>query len=599
MIILFLILGLYTSPRSPKISSNFGAWLSQVPQEAPVKIWVFFTDKRIFTKSDYERALKKAENNLTIRARRRRLRVRRVGELCDFTDLPVYKEYVKTVEQLGSKRCVVSRWLNGASFIVPAKTIFEIEKLPWVREIDQVKLLRAKKGIEKGLKKGINYGLSEKQLKQINITSAHSAGYTGKGVLIGLMDTGCDTTSKAFRDIDIFAERDFIGNDDFVGWDSEQVDTIIIPGDTVFYPEQQSEIKHGTKMLCLLGARMTGRHVGAAFGASFALAKTEIFCDPYTWQEYGPDIITEEDNWIAGAEWFDSIGVDIISNSLGYKKWGYPDSMFVYDSLDGKHYWISQMASSLAGKGVLLVTAMGNVKGTARPDTCIKAPADADSIIAVGGVDTLGNWEWESNSGSAIGPRADGAIKPEVCGPWEGYCIHPDADSLDCPVGGTSVATALVAGACALVQEAYPDSGPMFIREAILNTASRHSSPNNTLGYGIVNAKGAIYYRDPDVKPPPFDKDRLFPFYPSPFKPGKGVLRLPYQLVNNSFVHIRIYTLSGRLVWEKEIEDQAMGPHILTWDGKNSNGNFISSGVYICLLNTGYGRAIKKFAVVR
>jgi serine protease AprX len=50
--------------------------------------------------------------------------------------------------------------------------------------------------------------------------------------------------------------------------------------------------------------------IGPAFGANFILAKTEN-------TDYERHI--EEDNWVAAAEWVDSLGADIISSSLGYR----------------------------------------------------------------------------------------------------------------------------------------------------------------------------------------------------------------------------------------------------------------------------------------
>jgi len=52
-----------------------------------------------------------------------------------------------------------------------------------------------------------------------------------------------------------------------------------------------------------------GRLFGAANQARFLLAKTEFT---------PTETRVEEDHWVAAVEWADSIGVDIISSSLGY-----------------------------------------------------------------------------------------------------------------------------------------------------------------------------------------------------------------------------------------------------------------------------------------
>ncbi|MDI6840852.1 MAG: S8 family peptidase [bacterium] len=598
MIILFLLFGLFDA----KISPSLQYWIKTNPPETKVKVWVYFTDKGFSTQSEYDMAISELKSKLTPGAIKRRLNVRSADNLVDLSDLPVAERYVNSISKLGATPLYSSKYLNATSFLVPVKLIQEIASFPYVLKIDKIRTLKTtiSQPVMK-TEKGIGYGESGSALKQIGVADAHSSGFIGSGVLIGILDTGFERKKNpAFKYTNIIREWDFINNDNCTGYDPTN-DTIGTDWD---------QINHGTGMLCLLGAAWPDNYIGAAFGSDFVLAKTEWLRNPGS--PYA-DVITEEDWWIAGVEWIvsiaDTVANDsacIISNSLGYKFWAdEPDSNYSYDMLNGHTTPISRVASSLASKGVLLVTAMGNRKDqSASPDTCIVAPADADSIIAVGGVDSLGNWvEWEkvgnvNYGGSVIGPRVDGTLKPEVCGPWLGnYVVYDDTTSYHYQSHGTSCATALVAGACALVCEAHPSWSPMKVREAICNTASRASSPNDTLGYGIMNANKAIGV--PDVIRPRFVKDELLPPYPNPFRPGVGnKLYLPYQLIYNSYVRIRVYTLSGRLVFKKEIDEQGMGRHWVEWNGKEGD-NFIGSGIYICALKTGYGKDIKKFAVVR
>jgi hypothetical protein len=610
-----LCVTLYTAPDSPKISPEFDVWLQSQPRNTAVKTWVFFTDKGIHEQSDYEEALRTAEQALTPRARIRRLKVRKAGNLCNFGDLPLHEEYVSKLRETGCRFGLASKWLNAATYTIEISKIPEVAKNPWIRKIQPVGIAHGVRDATRVLSsKEIDYGLSERQLKQINVTGAHEMGFTGKDVLIGLLDSGFEwRKNRTLPDIDVIAERDFIGcssgrYDSCVSYDPEQIDTIICDGDTVFYSEQEEQIRHGTAMLTLLGARLPGQDgfVGSAFGACFALGKTEILYNPHTGGS--EDIVVEEDWWIAGTEWLDSLGADIISSSLGYHDWWHGTD-FEYDSLDGKHYRMSLVASSLYDKGILLVTAMGNRKTQlAVPESCMVAPADADSILAVGGVDTLGNWiYWDTQVplGGIKGPRCDGEIKPEVCGPWIGtYRIpypYPSYDSSMIMEGhGTSCATALVAGACALVMEAHPSWGPMKVRREVMKTASRASSPNNSLGHGIVDAAAAIAV--PEIDRPGYDQDKLLSPYPSPFKPGKEGdehLTLPYQLVSNTFARLSIYTLSGKIIWEQFTEEETLGQHYMTWDGRDTKGNLVASGIYVCLLRTGYYKDIRKFAVIR
>ena len=49
-------------------------------------------------------------------------------------------------------------------------------------------------------------------------------------------------------------------------------------------------------------------------------------------------------------------------------------------------------------------------------------------------------------------------------------------------------------GATVLIRQAQPDWSAMQVREAMMMTASISSNPDNTYGYGILNAGAAIEY---------------------------------------------------------------------------------------------------------
>ena len=607
MILICLFLAsLYTAPKSPKVSPEFRNWLSSKVPESQVKIWVFFTDKGIFKESEYQEAIKLAEHSMPGRVRTQRLKVRKSGELCDFSDIPVCKEYVEQTQKLGAKRCVISKWLNAVSFKTPAKFINEIEALSFVKEIRKVMVYRCEDDLKVKEIKGINYGENcKEQLQALNVPIAHDSGYSGNGVVVGVLDAGFELRyHECLQHLrnKIVAKYDFVG--DIIEGN---------PGDTtVCYDlnnpaDKKSYFRHGSRMLSLIAGAKSAEVVGPAYRCSLALARTEL--------DYGKDIIAEEDCWIAGAEWLtDSIGVAIISNSLGYKNFDTTGNQMIdfwygYREMNGYTTPISIVASMLAGKGVLLITAMGNIgtnEVTFSPDTCIAAPADAFHILAVGGVlkeENVWKWAWFGNWGSAIGPPYDSTrFKPDVCGPWYAYLINdPDSSSSYGLSQGTSCATALVAGVCALILEAHPKWGPMEIREAILNTASNHNSPNDTIGYGRPDAYKSIYKELPDVRPHPFARDEIFNIHPNPFRLGKDKeIEIPYQITNDSYVHLRIYTLSGRIVKEFEAPNRTLGRHMFKWDGRTNDGKLVGSGIYICLLQTyGDNKDIKKFAVIR
>jgi hypothetical protein len=276
----------------------------------------------------------------------------------------------------------------------------------------------------------------------------------------------------------VIAEYDFI-----------QKDTVTAnqEGDS---PSQDS---HGTSTMSLVGGYKEGQLVSPAFNANFMLAKTE----------YVPtETNVEEDNWVAAIEWMEMNGVDVVSSSLGYSEFDAGQKSYTYAEMNGQTATTSKAAAIAARNGVVVVNSMGNEAGTAWK--FLTSPADADSIISVGAVNSLGNYA----AFSSIGPTGDGRTKPDVVAHGVGtYCAIPPGKVTPYTntSQGTSLSAPLVAGVAAMLLSARPELTPVQVRDALRNTASNASSPNNTIGWGVVNAYSALLYHgmvtgtDPDI----------------------------------------------------------------------------------------------------
>lgn len=348
--------------------------------------------------------------------------------------------------------------------------------------------------------------------------------------------------------------------------------------------------RHGTEMLGLVGGYAPRNYIGVAPGAQFIVAKTE---NPDSLYEFP----VEEDTYIAGLEWAEAQGADIISSSLGYTDWyNWP-----YD-YDGKTSPASIAAYEATKRGTIIVTAAGNV---AIPQIVI--PGDAIDAITVGGIDTtFTRWQY-----SGRGPTYDGRTKPEiVCLSAAPVVVNPDEKNSYLYSFGTSGATAMVSGICALLLEGHPGWTVDSIRNALFETASFANSPSDSLGYGWPDAVKAFYFTQPVVKPVK-NCSFLAPF-PNPFTIGlQNNIHLPFVLNTKTFVDFRIYSISGKLVKKIEInrlfapgrytDTNSLSPNAaLIWDGKDENGNYVGSGIYYCFMNTyGAGNDITKFVVVR
>uniref|UniRef100_A0A7C4XLL3 Peptidase S8/S53 domain-containing protein n=1 Tax=candidate division WOR-3 bacterium TaxID=2052148 RepID=A0A7C4XLL3_UNCW3 len=355
--------------------------------------------------------------------------------------------------------------------------------------------------------------------------------------------------------------------------------------DTTYHP------RHGTEMLGLVGGYSPDNYIGVAPGAQFIVAKTE---NPDSVYEFP----IEEDTWVCGLEWCEEKGADIVSSSLGYTNWyHWPEDY------DGRTSPASIAAYEATKRGVIVVTAAGNV---AMPQLVI--PGDAQGVITVGGIDTLfARWEY-----SGYGPTYDGRIKPElVCLGAAPIVVNPDSTNSFLYSFGTSGATALVSGICALLLEGHPNWNPDSIREALIKTASKADSPTDSIGYGWPDAVKAFYYTSP-IGGYPLKKNCLLTPFPNPFIIGvhKNIC-LPFFLNTKTYVEFYIFSISGKLIKKEERTAQlAPGKYTDTdpaslnagflWDGKDMDGNFVGSGIYYCLLHTlSGGDDITKVVVIK
>jgi flagellar hook assembly protein FlgD len=72
--------------------------------------------------------------------------------------------------------------------------------------------------------------------------------------------------------------------------------------------------------------------------------------------------------------------------------------------------------------------------------------------------------------------------------------------------------------------------------------------------------------------------------YPNPFNPTTNI---SFGLPVDSKVSLKIYNVAGQLVRTLVNETMVAGTHTVTWDGANSNGEKVASGIYFYKLNAG------------
>jgi PKD repeat protein len=440
------------------------------------KIWVFFNDKAVFDARDFEQASAAVKISDHTRERREKMGLTNIV----FADLPVNRDYINRIIGLGGELRRTSRWLNAASFEASYSILNEIAALSFVHRIQPVVGYKSVREIvpdnappapKFSLEEAdvLDYGYSWTQMYMINAHELHVMGYSGESVVVAMLDAGYRKSHQAFALAT--GEGRLLGEYDFIFDDNETQNE---PED---HPDQHN---HGTYCWSTLGGYSPGQLIGPAYGASFLLAKTE---------DIRSETPVEEDNWVAALEWADSLGADVISASLSYGDW------YTYEDLDGNTAVTTLAANTAASLGIVICNSMGN-EGPA-PGT-LRAPSDAFNILACGAVNAAGTIVFSSSRG----PSADGRIKPEVCAMGQGtYCASADTDYGYAYKNGTSFSTPLVGGATAVLLSAHPDWTPYQVRQALMQTASRGTFPDNNYGWGIIDMLkafnwGANFYSD-------------------------------------------------------------------------------------------------------
>lgn len=111
---------------------------------------------------------------------------------------------------------------------------------------------------------------------------------------------------------------------------------------------------------------------------------------------------------------------------------------------------------------------------------------------------------------------------------------------------------------------------------------------------------GAIYRNqettsvfEPFIQPAGFD---LFNNYPNPFNPGTTI---GYSLDRPSQVDLKIYDALGRFVKTLASGIKSPGEHKISWDGRDSLGRQVSSGIYYYRIRTQGSELTRQMLLVR
>lgn len=424
-------------------------------------------------------SIDKPREYLSRRAVERR---RRQGLRVDSTDLPVSPRYLQLFRIDGVRVIGTSRWHNSVLVRMTDTTL-----VATLRSFDCVTgCVRVWQSPDSIVRdpvstrfntafnqwdtiKGSHYGAADEQIRMLNGQRLHEAGYTGRGMIIAVLDGGFMNADR----IPAFTGINIKGSHDFVGQAVEGLPYSNISGSRKYKDAGDEELfrgaDHGTKVLSAMAVNVPNVYVGTAPGAAYWLLRCE---DRHTEQP------VEEDYWTMAAEFADSVGADIINSSLGYNEFDNHAGDHLYHELDGHTAFISQSASMLAGKGIILVSSVGN-SGMGQWKKIV-FPSDATDILSVGAVTP----QLTNAPFCGVGPTQDGRVKPDVMALGSPASVISGRGAVVQDMG-TSFATPIVCGLMACLWQAHQHLTARDIIEVVRQSGNNHDHPDNIYGYGL------------------------------------------------------------------------------------------------------------------
>jgi len=316
--------------------------------------------------------------------------------------------------------------INGVAIELPADIVEEVRKLDYVSKIE----------VDGSVQ--INNSIFLNNL--INPQIGYSSSYTGKGIVIAILDTGIDTTHECFSGNKFVKGYNFVDNNENTFDDN----------------------RHGTHCAGIASAN-SGEITGVAPDSKLMPVKV-LNEDGMGWVSdiiAGIEFAIDPDGDINTDD-----GAQILSLSLG--GFGFPGDA------------LSTAADNAVSQGAICVAAAGN---SGNSNYTIQSPGCAAKAITVGSCNSNGVTSYFSSRGPSL---ITNSIKPDVVAPGENIYSAVPGNKYEV-LSGTSMATPYISGVAALLLEKNPDWTPEQVKSIIIQTATKVSNDVLTEGYGLVN----------------------------------------------------------------------------------------------------------------
>ncbi|MDD5570221.1 MAG: S8 family serine peptidase [Bacteroidales bacterium] len=467
----------------------------------------------------------------------------------DSTDIPITPAYLDSIYQAGAELMTRSKWLNSVIiYTKDTNAINKIKTFPFVESVELVGYsltlnsqhkkhepkINETYNSTRGIAADNNYGPSYNQINMLGGDILHDENLRGQNMTIAVLDAG------------------FSGENTLSAFDSINLNHQIL-GEWTFVENKTNIQKHthGTWVLSIMGANKPGSIIGTAPLANYYLLVTEDASSEY---------VVEEDFWVSGAEYADSVGSDIINSSLGYLDFDDSLQNHTYSDLDGKTTVAAKGANFAFSKGMIVVVSAGN-----DGPGYICTPADANNALTVGAVTSNGNYAFFSS----VGPNSAGVIKPNVAS--QGYnTILADQNDTVSAGNGTSFSSPLISGMTACLWQAFYNLKNSQIVDAIQKSSSQYGNPDKFLGYGIPNfPKAKMILMGIKIES---NKDTLIAF-PNPFK---NELHFIFYSDNTQEAKVDLIELTGRIIYSRNYNFKSNGYYEIDIP----NTEILSVGIY-------------------
>lgn len=436
-------------------------------------------------------------------------------------DLPVNPAYITEIKKIGAKVWYSSRWMNAVLVECRDTALKNILKLSFVKGLEVNGTIdnplsrsgRRSAKFETSGMEALNYGSAKTQVEMIGADQLHNQSYTGKGMLIGVLDAGFQNVNTIAALKPLFDGKRIVGTYDFV------------KNETSVYEDDG----HGTEVLSCMAAFLPGSMIGTAPDASYLLLRTEDAPSEY---------IIEEANWLFGAEYADSVGVDIINSSLGYTEFDDVSTSHTYAQLNGNTTIAARAADWAAAAGIVCVVSAGN-DGQATWKY-ISTPADADSIITVGAVNANKMYASFSSQGIPTDPR----IKPDLVAMGQSSVVIDPQNGRVTTSSGTSFSSPIMCGMVACYWQANPTLTAVQVIDNLRKLGSQYDKPDKFLGYGIPTL--------PRILATQSEETEFFKVYPNP---SNQTITVELLSVNAKNYEASLMDIAGKIFWSEPLKN--------------------------------------------